>query len=235
MVIPDTTPRRLRPELMDEPGLDPGRHGQALRALARVNTLSLTAGRVWTALAELRQSGAEPLRVLDVACGGGDVAISIARRAARAGVPVEMHGCDVSEFAVDYARERAAESGVPALFFRWDAVEGDLPRDYDLVCSSLFLHHLSGESAVAVLTRMATAGRALLVQDLLRSRVGYALAWAVPRLVSRSSVAHVDGPRSVEGAFTVSEAVELCSRAGLEGAAVTRCWPWRFQIRWRAS
>jgi SAM-dependent methyltransferase len=219
---------------MDEPGLDPGRHGQALRALARVNALSLTAKRVWTALEDLWASHGEPLRVLDVACGGGDVAIAVARRAARAGIPVDVHGCDLSDFAVGYARERARDAGVPASFFRLDAVNGPLPGGYDLVCSSLFLHHLSTEGAVRVLERMAVAGRALLVQDLVRSRVGYALAWTVPRLVSRSSVAHVDGPRSVLGAFTVSEAVDLAGRAGLTGAAVTRCWPWRFQIRWTA-
>jgi 2-polyprenyl-3-methyl-5-hydroxy-6-metoxy-1,4-benzoquinol methylase len=234
MVISDTTPRRTRPELMDQPGLDPGRHGQALRALARINTLSFTAHRVWTTLECLRPNGARPLRVLDVACGGGDVAVAVARRAARSGIPLEMHGCDVSDFAVDYARERAEEAGVRASFFRLDVLGADLPEGYDLVCSSLFLHHLSDESAVSVLERMARAGRALLVQDLVRSRVGYVLAWAVPRMVSRSSVAHVDGPRSVEGAFTVSEATTLARRAGLAGAAVTRCWPWRFLMRWRA-
>jgi len=235
MVIPDTTSRRSRPELMDAPGLDPHRHAQALRALARVNRLSLTSSRVWTFLRRVRRDADRPLRVLDVACGGGDVAVALARRARRAGVALEMHGCDVSDFAVDYARERATEAGVEASFFQLDVLRGSLPGGYDLVCSSLFLHHLADEAAVGLLERMAGAGRAVLVQDLVRSRVGYALAWAVPRVVSRSSVAHVDGPRSVEGAFTVQEAAELARRAGLVGATVGRCWPRRFQVRWRAA
>jgi SAM-dependent methyltransferase len=235
MVIPDTTARRSRPELMDEPGLDPLRHAQALRALARVNRLSLTSSRVWASLHRVRRDTNRPLRVLDVACGGGDVAVALARRAKRAGVALEVHGCDVSDFAVGHARERAEEAGVEASFFQLDVVDGTLPGGYDLVCSSLFLHHLADEDAVGLLERMAGAGRAVLVQDLVRSRVGYALAWAVPRVVSRSPVAHVDGPRSVEGAFTVQEAADLARRAGLVGAVVGRCWPRRFQIRWPAA
>lgn len=235
MVIPDTTVRRCRPELMDTPGLDPHRHAQALRALARVNRLSRTSSRVWAFLHRVRRSSDRPLRVLDVACGGGEVAVALARRARRAGVALEMHGCDVSAFAVDYARERAMEARVEASFFALDVLDGPLPGGYDLVCSSLFLHHLADEDAVRLLERMASAGRAVLVQDLVRSRVGYALAWMVLRVVSRSPVAHADGPRSVEGAFTVQEARDLARRAGLVGAVVGRCWPRRFQVRWKAA
>ncbi len=39
--------RHREPELMDAKDLDPARHAQALRALARVNWVSLVAVRVW--------------------------------------------------------------------------------------------------------------------------------------------------------------------------------------------
>ena len=76
-LLVDLSKRRRQPELMDSPELDPAHHAQALRALARINALSLAAGRLW-AILRRRSSGSDgPIRVLDVACGGGDVAMAI--------------------------------------------------------------------------------------------------------------------------------------------------------------
>ncbi|MEE2898074.1 MAG: hypothetical protein VX815_06360 [Gemmatimonadota bacterium] len=74
------------------------------------------------------------------------------------------------------------------------------------MCCSLFLHHLEEHDAVALLVTMAEkARRTVLVQDLRRTAAGYALAFAVLRLISRSDVAHTDGSRSMEGAFSLRE------------------------------
>ena len=74
--------RHLQPELMDQPDLDASRHLQALAALRRVNWLSRTAAIVWSAIRPLARSQADrPLRVLDVASGGGDVTLGVWRRA----------------------------------------------------------------------------------------------------------------------------------------------------------
>ena len=119
-------------------------------------------------------------------------------------------------------------------FFLHDATSEDLPGEFDLVTSSLFLHHLSVEESVRLLRAMAGAGRRILVQDLLRSAVGYGLAWATVRLISRSHVMHVDGPRSVQAAFTLSEIREMARAAGLDRARIRWCWPERFALTWEA-
>ena len=80
---------------------------------------------------------------------------------------------------------------------------------------------------------VAAARRLLLVNDLERSLVGLLLAVAGTRLLTRSPVVHYDGPWSVAAAFTVAEARRLARAAGLAGARVTRCWPWRWQLTWR--
>jgi hypothetical protein len=101
------------------------------------------------------------------------------------------------------------------------------------VTTSLFLHHLPDDVAVAVLRRMGeAAGRLVLVNDLARTRAGWLLAWAGCRLLTRSPVVHFDGPASVRSAFTVSEVKALADRAGLTGATVTTHWPYRFLLRW---
>ena len=235
MILPDLDARHRRPELMDAPSLAPARRAHALKALARVNALSGVAQRVWTEILELQNAGAPAtLRVLDIACGGGDVVVSLARRAARSGLDLEAHGCDVSPLALEVARKNAERAGIQAQFFELDALRDEIPQDYDLVCCSLFLHHLDEQDAIALLGAMAEgARRAVLVQDLRRTVTGYLLALGVLRVISRSQVAHVDGPRSVEGAFSLEEARELARRAGLDGVRVEACWPQRFQLTWR--
>jgi SAM-dependent methyltransferase len=225
--------RRLQPEVMDQPGLPPDRHRHALRGLGRINFWSGSAGILWPPLAALARASARPVRVLDLASGGGDVPIRLGHRARRAGLSLVLEGCDVSPLAVEHATQQAQRRGAAVRFFVADALAGDLPAGYDAVMCSLFLHHLTQEQAVTILRRMgAAAGRLVLVNDLVRGRAGLLLAKVGTRLLSRSPVVHVDGPRSVEAAFTVEEARALAERAGLGGATVRRRWPCRFLLTW---
>lgn len=226
--------RRRQPEIMDQPDLDRPRHFEALRGLERINAWSRSARILWAPLRELaRQTGTRPLRVLDLATGGGDLPIRLWQRARRAGLAVHVDGCDVSADAVAYAASRAAERKTDVRFFVWDALSGPLPGGYDALTSSLFLHHLSEEQAVDLLRRLAdAAGRLVLINDLVRSRAGWLMACIGTRVLSASAIVHTDGVRSVEGAFTVAEARQLAARAGLAGARVERRWPCRFLLTW---
>ncbi|HEY8505927.1 MAG TPA: methyltransferase domain-containing protein [Gemmataceae bacterium] len=233
--FPDLRRRRREPEVMDHPGLDEARHRGALRGLGRINRVSGTAGSLWPHVRDLarRLRPPRPLRLLDVACGGGDVALGLWRRAERAGVPVEVAGCDLSPAALRFAREWAAAAGASASFFPLDVCRDPLPAGYDVLTCSLFLHHLGEEEAVALLRGMRESGAALvLVSDLRRGRLGYVLAWLGARLLSRSDVVHTDATLSVRAAFTPAEARELAGRAGLSGATLRPAWPQRFLLKW---
>jgi 2-polyprenyl-3-methyl-5-hydroxy-6-metoxy-1,4-benzoquinol methylase len=228
--------RVREPELMDQPGLDPGMHRQALVGLRRVNRISGTVGRLWR---PIRQLAAErprrPIRVLDVASGGGDVAAGIARQARQANLAVVVDGCDVSPVAIEHAGEQAQSAGLDNVrFFALDVLQDRLPETYDVVTCSLFLHHLETPEATQVLQRMAAATRHLvLVDDLRRTSLGYALAWLGCRMLTRSSIVHTDGPRSVAAAFTTDEAAALARQAGLNRFTLTPHWPERFLLSWR--
>lgn len=229
--------RRLQPEIMDQPGLAEQEHIAALRGLARINWWSGSARLLWPPIRDLaRENPSRPLRVLDVATGGGDVPIRLWRRARQAGLPIQVDGCDRSSTAVGHATRNAEHRRADVRFFPLDALNEPLPSGFDVVVSSLFLHHLTEEQAVELLRRTGeAANRLVLINDLARSRAGYALAYAGTRLLSRSWVAHVDGPRSVEAAFTPAEALALAQRAGLTGATVARRWPCRFLLTWRRT
>jgi SAM-dependent methyltransferase len=226
--------RRREPEVMDQPDLDPGRHARALAGLARINFFSRSSGILFGPLRQLQQRlGAPHLRVLDVASGGGDVAVRLWRRAARAGLDWRIAGCDISPVAVALARAAALRARAPVHFFEHDVLTAPLRQGFDAVVSSLFLHHLDEPSAAGLLGAMARAGGSLvLVNDLDRSLHGLVLAHLAVRLLSSSPVVHVDGPRSVAAAFTPAEALALADRAGLHGARVRRRWPCRWLLSW---
>lgn len=231
--LPRLSVRSRGAEIMDDPALDPARHLNALDALERVNRLSLTSMRVWREVVALARSGVRPVKVLDVACGGGDVLVDLGVRARRAGVAVELHGCDRSAVALERAHRRAGEA---CRFHERDVIAHGLSGTYDIVTSSLFLHHLSEASATGLLRAMGgAADRILLVQDLRRTLTGYMMAWVGLHTLTGSDVARTDGLISVRAAFTVGEVVELARAAGLVGARVHRCWPQRFILRWRRA
>jgi 2-polyprenyl-3-methyl-5-hydroxy-6-metoxy-1,4-benzoquinol methylase len=227
--------RHRQPEWMDQPGLDPRAHRQALDGLGRSHWISRSAASIWPVIRKVVPRTGRPLGILDLACGGGRVVIGLARRCAHEGVAVEACGVDLSPVALDYARARAARAGVGGVTFAaLDVARQPLPDTFDVVLCSLFLHHLADEEAETLLRRMRDAARHLvLVSDLRRTRLGYLFAWVGCRLLSRSRMFHVDGTRSVEAAFAMSEARRLAERAGLTGAHIVARWPQRFLLTWR--
>jgi 2-polyprenyl-3-methyl-5-hydroxy-6-metoxy-1,4-benzoquinol methylase len=220
---------------MDQPGLDPGAHRQALDSLGRAHWISRSAASIWPAIREVVPRSGRPLRILDLACGGGHVVVGLARRCGREGVAVEACGVDLSPVAIDYARALATRAGVGGVTFAaLDVARQPLPDTFDVVLCSLFLHHLADEEAETLLRRMRDSARHLVVvSDLRRTHLGYLFAWAGCRLLSRSRIFHVDGTRSVEAAFTTDEARRLAERAGLTGARIDTRWPQRFLLTWR--
>ncbi len=228
--------RRLLPELMDDPALPVAEHRRALAGLARINLLSAAAASFRAPLAHLCATlpAGQSVRVLDVATGGGDVPVRLARWARRRRLPLLFDGCDVHPGAVAIAQVRAERFAVPVHFFLHDAVRDGIPAGYHAIICSLFLHHLSDAQALALLTAMGqTAAHLVVVNDLLRSPLAYAVAWAGTRLLSASPVVHHDGPSSVRAAFTLEEARALAAAAGLHGARVRWQWPFRFLLAWR--
>jgi 2-polyprenyl-3-methyl-5-hydroxy-6-metoxy-1,4-benzoquinol methylase len=228
--VPLLAKRRREPEVMDDPGLAAEQHSTALRGLARLNLFG-SARVLWPALAaRARRRHGRTFRVLDIACGGGDVPLRLWRRSRRAGLSFQIEGCDCNPFAVSFASAAAARAGADLRFFVHDVLN-DAPLDrYDAVMTSLFLHHLEVNDAIRLLRFMTRCGQLVLVNDLERSALNYAMVFAASRLLTMSPVVHVDALRSVRAAFTLGELCELASAAGLTGATVVRRPPCRLLL-----
>ena len=175
-----------------------------------------------------------PVRILDIASGAGDIPIATvaARKTCRReiGNPGNRYQSQKHRIRPRQADRSQASIG----FMCTNALTDELPRDFDVVMCSLFLHHLSNEDAAKLLQRMASATRCLgLVSDLRRSSYGLFLAYAASRLLSRSPVVHVDAVRSVRAAFTMDELGRLADEAGIPPERISRQWPARMLLTWR--
>ena len=159
------------------------------------------------------------------------------RFARRRGIAFDAHGCDLSELAVGHAQAAAERADIgTAKFYQLNVLADPLPTDYDAIYSTLFLHHLEEADGAKLLERMAAATRqVVMIDDLVRTRLGFLLVWAGSYLLTTSPVVHVDGPLSVRAALSLEEARKLIEQAGLRGAKFRRHWPERFLMTWRKS
>jgi 2-polyprenyl-3-methyl-5-hydroxy-6-metoxy-1,4-benzoquinol methylase len=229
--------RQVTAELMDAPDVDQAEHERALRALRRLNRLSGAVGMVAAPIYDLAlRQGLLRLSILDVACGGGDVPVGVARQLNAAGIEASLLLTDRSLTALSTARHAAESTRLPAHCVLGDAPDGLPDETCDFVTNSLFLHHLERAQVVATLAAMARRARgALVVADLRRSRFGAVVAWVICRLVTRSPIVHFDGPVSVRAAWTPEELKAMAAEAGLKGAQVRRRWPWRMVLVWERA
>lgn len=226
--------RKRVPELMDDPNLDYQSHAQALRGLARLNAASFSHGSIWSEIEHEARRASQPLRILDIASGGGDIPIALYLRAKRLGLKVEIVGGDISADAVSYAKNIALQRQADVEFITLDVFKDDLPADFDIVMTSLFTHHLDPDDVVMLLTKMSRAARLkMLVNDLVRSEISYCSVWLATRLFSRSAVVHYDGPVSVKASYTAFEFLEMASRAEINSATVKSFPPCRQMLVWQ--
>ncbi len=223
--------RHLEPELMDQPDVDPQLHREALEALQSVNRLSRTPQVLWRGLLRwVPEEQLPQLRLLDVACGGGDVLVQLGLWARNRGWNWHLAGCDFSPRALEMSRHRAEQAELEVELFEHDVTQDVLSGTWDAVTCTLFLHHLNETTAVKLLGEMAQAARcAALVDDLNRTCLGYWMAWAVGRL-SRNLLVREDAPQSVRAAFTPQEVTELIRRAGARVLQLRRHWPQRWLV-----
>ncbi len=230
--------RRVRePELMDDPALPEEEHAAALHSLARASRRLGIDWNLRRAFGEVTAGSA--VSVLDIGTGAGGLLDRIARRSVASSDGRELHGgaahllgMDISERAVRMARSWQHPQ------ITW--VCGDalrLPfadRSCDIVTCSLMLHHFDPPDVERILREVARVCRhGVVISDLTRSRLALAVTWLTTRMVSRSRVFRVDGPRSVRAAYRPAEMLELAHRAGLAGAATRRQFPFRMLLIWK--
>jgi ubiquinone/menaquinone biosynthesis C-methylase UbiE len=104
-------------------------------------------------------------------------------------------------------------------------------RTFDIVLCSTMLHHLDWQQGIALLQSMAAVARhAVVVNDLVRSRLHYYAARLLLSVMACHPVTRHDGALSVLRAYSVGEVQEMVRMAGLAPAHVSAVLGYRFVL-----
>lgn len=231
-------PRRWDlPEILDDP-LDVGQEAfrRSYTAMARVNLrLGGTRSLLHHLEPLLEDHSQRAFTLLDVGVGSGAVPATLAGAALRKGIRLSWIGLDLSRRVLTTSRSLPWSADDPPL------VQGDglaLPfraGAFDVVTSSLTLHHLTSTEARAFLVEAARVARlGVLVSDLERHPAHYLGA----RLLAatwwrRDPVTRYDGPASVLRAFTRRELEEVAEDLPFSRVRVKRHIPFRLVLEGR--
>ena len=213
------SPREL-PELMDGNCSYEDFRG-CLRSLEQVNRWLLGYRPTLAWLKRLPHGLHDPLHIVDVGSGGGDLLRQIAGWARRRGIAVQLTGIDLNP----YAARAAAESTPKALGIAWvtsNALVYQPEEPVDIVVSSLTAHHLEDCEIVALLRWMeATAQAGWFINDLERSERSCRMFGWVDRMMRWHRFVRHDGPVSFRRAFRKEDWVRLLAAAEVPQQAVT--------------
>jgi ubiquinone/menaquinone biosynthesis C-methylase UbiE len=151
------------------------------------------------------------------------------RWAHRRSFDVRIVGVDRHAETVAAARE-ADERDARFTIVRGDALAVPFADgSFDYALCSMFLHHLSDDEAVTVLSEMGRLSRrGVIAADLLRHRRAY--AWVRALTVFSNPIVRHDAAVSVAQAFTREEVLVLRELAGLGFAGYYRHFGHRFVL-----
>jgi ubiquinone/menaquinone biosynthesis C-methylase UbiE len=204
-------------ELLDGPLDDPAALRANLRDLRRLNRLTGGAGLSVQAIRELLPGGGS---VLDVGTGGADIPVAMLSDARRRRVTVEVTATDSRSEVLD-----AALSAWPTLArvdgLRLERGDGrSLPypdESFDAAHTSLVLHHLNEDDAIAFIRELRRVSRrGIVANDLARGWLFWVGVQLLTHTIAASRYTRHDGPLSVRRAWTRPEMETLIRRAGLE-------------------
>jgi len=213
------SPQEL-PELMDG-DCSYEEFRDCLRSLEQVNRWLLGYRPTLTWLGRLLRGRQEPVHIVDVGSGGGDLLRQIAVWARKRGIAVRLTGIDLNPFAA----RAAAESTPKELGISWvtgDALVYRSEKPIDIVVSSLMTHHLEDEQIVKLLRWIeATARTGWFINDLQRSAWASRLFGWLARVVRWHRFVRHDGPVSFRRAFRTEDWLRLLAAAEIPREAVT--------------
>jgi len=169
------------------------------------------------------------LTIVDLGCGHGDILRLIADFGRKHNYSFELIGIDANQDAIEYADELSV--AYEELSFRSVDVFSEEFRamEYDIVLSTLFLHHLNEDEIHALLNTVTTKAKlGVVINDLHRSSMAYGLFKLLGLVISNHMIVQ-DGLTSILRAFKRKEIEQISSQLNLNSKI---SWKWAFRYQW---
>ncbi len=227
----DTTHRSNETELMDDFSMK----GELLRdTLDKLGKINKWLGGNYVTLDGLKQLlKNQPLgktyTIIDLGCGHGDILRQIADYGRKHNYMFNLIGIDANQDAIDYAVELSKDYDELS-FKNLDIFSKDFENlDYDIVLSTLFLHHFNQDEIYTLLKKIISKVKVgIVINDLHRHKMAYGLFKLLGLVISNHMIVQ-DGLTSILRAFKRKELENISKQLNLKSQIH---WKWAFRYQW---
>ena len=169
------------------------------------------------------------VRIVDLGCGNGDILRRISQMGDKKGYKFELIGVDANLDTIAYATElSAAYNNIK--YIQLDIFSKEFEDlTYDIVISTLFLHHLKDDEIINILNLLCSkAGLGIVINDLHRNKLAYFLFNIISFFINNKIIRN-DGLISILKGF---KRVELEHFSEVLGIPYEISWKWAFRYQW---
>ena len=170
------------------------------------------------------------IHIVDLGCGNGDMLRAVADFGRKNNFLFRLTGIDANEYTINYARELS--TNYPGIsYIKMDVLANEFSGiAFDVVISTLFLHHFTDQEIEALLIPIVNKVRiGIVVNDLHRSKTAYYLFKAVSLFIKNKMI-KTDGAISVLRGFKKNDLTDINKK--LKNTVSTISWKWAFRYQW---
>lgn len=183
------------------------------------------------AFKSLIKNRSEPVHLVDLGCGSGDLMKSMARICRKRGLKATFTGIDANPYIIAYAREHTRD--YPEISYQCINVLGNelLDLKCDVVHACLFCHHFTSKQLSELfVTFNQIAQEKVIINDLHRHGLAYySIKW-LTALFSKSDMVKNDAIASVARGFKKQELKEILKLARITSAQLSWAWAFRWKL-----
>jgi 2-polyprenyl-3-methyl-5-hydroxy-6-metoxy-1,4-benzoquinol methylase len=223
--------RSNQEELMDNLDLDKRVLKLALKDISLVN--KLLGGNTITLNAIKRIINCNPkahYKITDIGCGSGAMLREVALFCRKNHYNVSLVGIDMNSKSLDIAEEFSED--FPEITYKNLNIFQAEPKDIetDILLCTLTLHHFKTEDIERfVKTFVKISSKAIIINDLQRSKLAYLLFHLFSRIFLKTQLARIDGLISIKRGFKKQDLQHIS--ATLKASSLIQ-WKWAFRYLW---
>ncbi|AUC83030.1 methyltransferase domain-containing protein [Lacinutrix sp. Bg11-31] len=175
------------------------------------------------------QTKTETITIVDLGCGGGDILREISAFGNKRNYNFQLIGLDANPYTVSYAD--SLSQNYNNIQFKVIDIFSEEFKDleYDLVLSTLFLHHFKKEELEKFLKPVLEKAKlGIVINDLHRHRLAYYLFKLLCTTIKNKTIIE-DGLTSVLRGFKRSELKAISEKINADYQIQ---WKWAFRFQW---
>lgn len=203
-------------EKMDDLSLQGEPLYKALQSLAWINRWFGNHRSVIKATHAVYKKQEDPLRIIDLGCGGGDLIFAVARSLRRHKIEYRITGIDGNANSLAYAQKKCAACS------EINFIQADILSDAfrlqpcDILISSHFIYHFPEEKLARFLkSSISAVSTAIIFSELERNRLALRLFKFSSFLLPISKLAKEDGLLAIQRSFNKKEWISILQQAGI--------------------